>query len=213
MKPNRAYVLGVALLSACATSSPQKNATSAAAVEEPSAARCSRSEGSDHLRVLSHRDGYALALPGKDWQIECDEEKLFFAESSTGMYVSVKDYDPQGQVEPLAYLADIAANVTGNMREHGFPVTPPRAVTIQVEHQTIPAVFLAVDFDQVEPNTAQLNYWTAQQRNDGIMLDFHVSAIVPTDLTREETNEILDVMERTAGLFSLLEDRRPDSGS
>jgi hypothetical protein len=45
------------------------------------------------------------------------------------------------------------------------------------------------------------------------MLDFHVSAIVPTDLTREETNEILDVMERTAGLFSLLEDRRPDSGS
>lgn len=212
MKPKGAYVLGVALLCACATSSPKKNTSSTVPGEETSAARCTWSDGSDHLRVVSSRDGYALALPGTDWEIECSEEDLFFAESDAGMYISVKDYDPEAEVDLPAYLTDIAANVGGNMRERGFAVSPPRAVTIQVEHQTIPAVFLMVDLEQLEPNTAQLNYWTAQQRSDGMMLDYHVSAIVPTDLTREETNTILDVMERTVGLFSLLEGPRPAGG-
>jgi hypothetical protein len=211
MKLNQAWVIGVALLGACATSSPQKNTSSVADVDDPPSPRCSSSDGGDHLLVVGNRDGYALSLPGKDWKITCSEEKLFFAESSRGMYVSVRAYDPGGPVELPAYLTDIAMNVGGHLHERGFGVSEPRAVNVQVEDKTAPAIFLMVDLDSVEPNTAQLNYWTARQRSDGVMLDFHVSMVVPTDLTREETNALLDAMERAAGLFDLLEEPEPAS--
>lgn len=176
------------------------------AARELESLRCASRTGEDDVLVLSTRDGYATLLSGTNWLIQCDEEKLFAAESDSGAHVSIRDYRPEEPVVLSDRLQQIAGRVVSKMRERGFPASEPNPVTIRTGHQTVDAVFVSIDLGQVAKDTVQLNYFTSRQRDDGMILDFHMSAIVPMNQPQEMIDATILTMERTTGLFSLLAD-------
>ena len=214
-------VLACALVASCASNTQQKpTALPTASSAENSAlangkrqeaylGRCKWRRYDDDLILVSNRDGYSILLPGPDWQVKCDDEQMLFAESAHGMYVSIKEYDPQRRVTISEYLQGIASNVEKAMLERGLICTEPEVREIKAAHQTNAAVFMAVDINPLERGSVQLNYWTARQRQDGIVLDFHVSSIVARKARKEVVDATLTNMERAVGLFSLLEELNP----
>ncbi|MGB5808933.1 MAG: hypothetical protein WBG86_00310 [Polyangiales bacterium] len=168
--------------------------------------RCASKVGENDVLVLSKQDGYATLLGGAEWTIQCDDEQMLVAESPYGMHVTVRGSNPPSAFAVESHLMKMATRVADKMVTRGFPVSPPTAVEIEVGHQTVEAVFISIDLTAVAPNMMQINYWTARQRDDGVVLDFHMSAVIPTDKGQQVLDGTILVMERTTGLFTLLED-------
>ncbi|MEM7437832.1 MAG: hypothetical protein AAF436_21975, partial [Myxococcota bacterium] len=176
-------------------------------VDELLANRCAARMGErDDMLVLSKKDGYATLLFGTDWAIECNDEKLFAAQSPGGTHVTIQDFDPGGPIVVPDHLEDLASRVAARMSERGFPATQPSPLKIQAGHQTVDAIFVSIDLGEAADQVVQLNYWTSRQRADGIVLDFHISTLAHMNQPQETMNATILLMERTTGLFTLLED-------